>query len=183
MKTILGIIGSPRKDGNTNMLVSKILEGSKSIGNKSDSLYLGNLTINECIGCHACWRGLDCSRNDDMNYLFSRITNADVLIFGTPVYWYGPTALIKAFLDRFVYFNCPENRTKIRGKRAILVVPFEEDNYETAEPLIRMFEKSFKYLEMNLIERIIVPGVGEKRDVLKKPDILEKCLNLGKSLV
>jgi len=117
-----------------------------------------------------------------MNNLYPKIIESDIIIFGTPVYWYGPTALMKAFLDRFVFFNCPENREKIRGMKAILAVPFEEDNVETAEPLIRMFEKSFEYLEMVLIEKIIVPGVGKKGEVLKKQEVLDSCYELGKNL-
>ena len=183
MTSILGIVGSPRKDGNTNKLVSKIIEGSKSKGAETNIIHLRKVDINECDGCQTCWRGLDCSKNDDMNKIYPQIIKADILIFGTPVYWYGPTALIKAFLDRFVYFNCPENRTKIRGKKAIIVIPFEEENLATAEPLIMMFEKSFEYLEIQLVKKIIVPGVGDKGDVLKKVDVLEECLNLGKNLV
>jgi len=110
------------------------------------------------------------------------IIESDVIIYGTPVYWYGPTALMKAFLDRHVYFNCPENREKIRGKKAIIAVPFEEDNLETAEPLVTMFEKGFKYLEMSLIEKILVPGVGDKGDILKKQNILVKDYKLGKKI-
>jgi multimeric flavodoxin WrbA len=56
--------------------------------------------------------------------IYPKIIEADVIIFGTPVYWYGPTALMKAFIDRFVYFNCPENRAK-SGKAAN--IPFEDD--------------------------------------------------------
>jgi multimeric flavodoxin WrbA len=182
MKNILGIIGSPRINGNTHVLVSKILEGAEKGGSRGETVFLKDMDIKECDGCHACWKGNECSKYDDMNNLYPKIIESDVIIFGTPVYWYGPTALMKSFIDRFVYFNCPENREKIRGKGAILAVPFEEDNLETAEPLIKMFEKSFEYLEMKLITKIIAPGVGKKGEVLKKQVILEKCYDLGKNL-
>ena len=97
--------------------------------------------------------------------------------------WYAKAEIYaKAFIDRFVYFNCPENRVKIKDKEAVLVVAFEEDNVETAEPLINMFEKSFEYLEMTLIAKILAPGVGERGDVLTKLEILESCDTLGKKL-
>lgn len=53
-----------------------------------------------------------------MNGFYQKIIDSDILVFGTPVYWYAPTAIMKAFIDRFVYFNCPENREKIRGKNS-----------------------------------------------------------------
>ncbi|MBY9006984.1 MAG: flavodoxin family protein [Candidatus Lokiarchaeota archaeon] len=183
MNKILGIVGSPRKKGNTFELVSKILEGSKLKGADTNIIYLEDLDINECNGCHTCWQGLECSKKDDMNEIYPELIEADVIIFGTPVYWFGPTALMKAFIDRFVYFNCPENRTKIKGTKAIIVIPFEDDNFETATPLEMMFEKSFEYLEINLINKIIVPGVGKKGDVLKKSNVLENCFNIGQRII
>ena len=126
MKHILGVVGSPRTNGNTHVLVKRILESAHETGAQYDIIFLGDHTIRECDGCHACWEGKECSKNDDMNGLYTKIISSDVIVFGTPVYWYGPTALMKGFLDRFVYFNCPENNVKLRGKSALLVVPFED---------------------------------------------------------
>ena len=182
MKKILGVVGSARKNGNTNTLVSKILEGAQEAGLLTEMILLTDLDIKECDGCHTCWKGNDCSKQDDMNQIYSKISGSDIIIFGTPVYWYGPTALIKAFLDRFVYFNSPQNRIKLRGKSAIIVIPFEENDVDTAAPLITMFEKSFKYLNIPLIETVIVPGVTKKGEVAQKEDIMAHCFDLGKKL-
>jgi multimeric flavodoxin WrbA len=182
MKKILGIVGSPRKKGNTHILVSRILEGAKEQGAVTGILFLNDLTIRECDGCHACWKGKPCSKKDDMNDLYPRIIESDVIVFGTPVYWYGPTALMKGFIDRFVYFNCAENRAKIRGKAAVIAVPFEDETLETADLVVTFFEKSFQYLEMNLVGKIIVPGVSRKGDILEKEASLEEGIELGKRL-
>ena len=182
MKKILGIVGSPRKDGNTHILVSRILEGAMKEGAQTNILLLGDLNISECDGCHICWKGKECSKKDDMNNIYLQIIESDAIIFGTPVYWYGPTALMKAFIDRFVYFNCPENRAKINGKSVAIAIPFEEENYETALPLIQFFEKSFQYLQMNLIDQVIVPGVSNKGDIMEKKDKLLEAYELGKLL-
>lgn len=182
MKKILGVVGSPRKNGNTHILVSNILEGAKGEGAVVDILFLSDLNIMECNGCHACWEGKQCSKNDNMKDIYTKIIQSDVIIFGTPVYWYGPTALMKGFIDRFVYFNCPENRAKIKGKSAVIAVPFEEENLETASLLVAFFEKSLHYLQMNLIGKIIVPGVSGKGEILEKGDRLEEGYDLGKRL-
>lgn len=182
MKHFLGVMGSPRKNGNTHILVSRILKGAQDAGAHTETILLDDYTINECNGCHVCWEGKECSKCDDMNNLYQKIIESDVIVFGTPVYWYGPTALMKAFLDRFVYFNCPENRQKIHGKSAVLVIPFEEDNPETAAPLEMMFKKSLHYLEIELIETILAPGVTRKGEVNEKQELLGKCYELGKEL-
>lgn len=182
MKRILGVIGSPRRNGNTDILVSKILEGAKAEGAAVKSVFLNDLTIKECDGCHVCWKGTPCPKNDDMLSLYPEIIASDVIIFGTPVYWYGPTALMTGFIDRFVYFNCPENRRQIRGKGGVLVIPFEEEAMETAAPVVSFFEKSLTYLEMKLIDQILVPGVSERGAVLQKEAALAKATALGHSL-
>lgn len=181
-KRILGIVGSPRKKGNTHILVSTILEGAKNAGAITELLFLNDLNIRECDGCHVCWKGKQCIKKDDMNTIYPKIIQSDTVVFGTPVYWYGPTALMKCFIDRFVYFNCPENRAKIRGKSAVVAVPFEDENLDTASLLVKFFEKSLRYLEMNFIGKILVPGVSKRGDILKKPEILEKGYKLGKRL-
>ena len=88
----------------------------------------------------------------------------------------------KCFIDRLVYFNCPENRSKIRGKSAVIIVPFEDENPETARLVVEFFEKTLVYLEMKLIGRLIVPGVGAKGDILKQPERLEESYKLGQRL-
>ena len=182
MSRILGIMGSPRKKGNTHVLLKKILEGATTCGADTEIVLLGDVVVGECDGCHACWRGKQCPRMDDMNDLYPKIAESDALIFATPVYWYGPTALMKAFLDRFVYFNCPENREKIAGKTCVLAVVFEEDSGEAAGPLVDMFEKSFQYLEVNHAETILVPGVTKRGEVAEKEGAMTRAFELGRTL-
>ena len=182
MKKILGVVGSPRRMGNTHILVKRILDGAKEEGALAEELFLRDLNISECDGCHVCWGGLECSKLDDMNSTYQKIIDSDIIIFGTPVYWYGPTALMKGFIDRFVYFNCQKNRSKIRGKSAVIAVPFEEDNPLTAALVVAFFEKCFEYLEMKLVGKVIAPGVGFKGEILEKKDRMDEAFSLGRRL-
>lgn len=181
-RRILAVVGSPRRNGNTHILVSKIAEGARSGGAVVDELLLDELAIRECDGCHACWKGKECSKDDDMRAIYQAITQSDVIISGTPVYWYGPTALMKAFIDRFVYFNCPENRQKIKSLSAAIAIPFEEEDLETAKGVVEFFQKSLAYLQIKLLGQIIVPGVGEKGAVRSKPEYLQRACDLGREL-
>jgi multimeric flavodoxin WrbA len=182
MKRVLGIVGSPRRNGNTHVLVTRVLDGAKQAGAEVETLFLQDLEIGACDGCHVCWKTGRCAKNDDMAGVYRKIAESDVLVFGTPVYWYGPTALMKALLDRFVYFNCPENRPQVRGKSAVLVVPFEEDNPGTASLLVEMFERSLRYLEIELVARLLVPGVTRRGEVADKPDWMAQAIQTGRGL-
>ncbi|MBD3255306.1 MAG: hypothetical protein GF383_09450 [Candidatus Lokiarchaeota archaeon] len=183
MRKILGIMGSPRKNGNTHTLISKVFEGAIQQGAETEMVLLSYMNINECDGCHVCWKGEKCNKNDDMNLIYPKIIDSDIVIFGTPVYWYAPTGLMKLLIDRLVFFNSSKNRAKIKGKKGVLVVPFEEEGIDTAELTVKMFEKSLNYLEMPLIEVLLVPGVTKRGEVSERKDIMEKCYNLGKALV
>jgi len=183
MGRVLGVVGSPRWNGNTHILVSRILDGAREAGAATDLTFLADLRIRECDGCHTCWHGRPCAKPDDMHSLYDRIAVSDAIVFGTPVYWYGPTALMKAFIDRFVYFNCPENRPKIRGKTVVLAIPFEEADAETAAPVVAFFERCAAYLEMRLAGTVLAPGVAKRGDVLERETCLEKARAIGRGLV
>jgi multimeric flavodoxin WrbA len=179
-KKVLGLIGSPRKNGNIHLLVSKILEGAEKTGLSTECLMLRDLHIVECDGCHVCWRGKDCSKKDDMNAIYPKLIESDAIVFGTPVYWYGPTALMKGLIDRLVYFNCSENHEKIKGKSAVVAIPFEEENTDTVALLELFFEKCFKYLDLKLVGKVIAPSVMHIGDVLKHTQLLEEAFTIGK---
>ncbi len=182
-RSILGIIGSPRKKGNTDVMVSHILEGARAKGAHTETIRLGDLRILECEGCHACWKGrLACGKKDDMAALYPKIAQSDAIVFGTPVYWYGPTAIMKCFIDRFVYFNCPAHREQVRNKAAVIAIPFEDRTYATADLVVGFFEKSLEYLEMRLIDRILAPGVTKRGEVFSRKRIMAKCYEAGGTL-
>jgi len=117
-----------------------------------------------------------------MRAVYAKIAACETVVFGTPVYWYGPTALMKAFIDRFVYFNCEANRPMVRGKRAVVAVVLEETHEETWQPVVEFFRKSFAYLEMALVETIVVPGVGDKGAIRREPQRLDEAYHLGSRL-
>jgi multimeric flavodoxin WrbA len=182
MTTMLAVVGSPRQGGNTEILVSQIAAGARTAGARVETLRLGELQIRECNGCHACWQGRPCSQQDDLLAVYPKIAASDVLVFGTPVYWYGPTALMKAFVDRFVYFNCAANRPMVRGKRAALAVVLEDTHRRTWRPVVQFFERCLAYLEMKPAGTIVVPGVAEKGAIAKLPRRLEEAHRLGIAL-
>jgi multimeric flavodoxin WrbA len=175
---ILGLIGSPRKKGNTDLLVSRILDGASANNHLTEKLYLYELSISPCVDCRRCKKGsFQCVVNDDMQRLYPKLEDADVIIFGTPLYWYGPTGKMKLLIDRLRPFIASK---KLKGKKAILVVPSEEGP-SACSYLVGMFELSFKYLEINIIDKVLVKAY-EKAEVREQPEIIERMLQLGKSL-
>ena len=180
---ILGILGSPRSRGNTEVLLRAAAEGVAAVGGAFEWVRLADGAVRECDGCHVCWSGKSCAKKDAMNEIYPKIAVADGVIFGTPVYWYGPTALMKMFMDRFVYFNCEANREQIRGTVAATIIPFEETNPETAAPVTDFFSRALSYLEMPIVDQLTVPGVTRRGEVKQQPDRLASATELGRRVV
>ncbi len=183
MTKILGILGSPRKNGNTHILMEKLFQGAREKGAETELIFLNELNIKQCDGCWACGEGKNCPKADDMNPIYSKIFECDAIILGTPIYWYNVTGIMKKFFDRFTYFTYSENKAKIKNKSVVTIIPYEEQSLKIAESAITMFEKSLKYLELNLVEQLIVPGVNQKGDVLQKVEVMEKAFDIGKKLL
>ena len=89
---------------------------------------------------------------------------------------------MKCFIDRFVYFNCAANRGKIGGKAAVIAVPFEDKTLETSDLVVEFFDKSLKYLEVRLVDRILAPGVTRRGEVGDRKRIMDRCYQLGQRL-
>ena len=175
---ILGLVGSPRKDSNTDLLVSAILEGAAKSKHATEKMYLYSVDIAPCVDCRACKKGnLQCVLKDGMQALYPKLEEADVIVFGTPLYWYGPTAKMKLLLDRLRPFI---ESKKLSGKKAVLVIPSEE-GADACNHIVGMFNLSFKYLEMEIIS-VLLPKASEKAEIKSQPHVLNEASMLGKHI-
>jgi len=175
---VLALVGSPRKKGNTSILIDKLLEGAISQNCRVEKIYLYDMIIRSCVDCRNCAKeSFTCCIEDDMKLLYGKLEEADVLVFGTPLYWYGPSAQMKLVIDRLLPYGLSK---KLKGKKAVLVVPSEEGR-KASKLLVGMFELSFKYLEIQLLSTLLVKAYT-KGEVKDQPEVLRKTLTIGRSL-
>ena len=100
-KTILAIISSPRKGGNSETLVEQFVKGAKEAGHSVETVFLRDKKIAPCIACEACLKnGGTCVQKDDMAEILNKIIAADVIVLSTPVYYYSISAQLKVMIDR-----------------------------------------------------------------------------------
>ena len=97
---ILGISCSPRASGNTVVLMEEALAGAREEGAEVELFSLAGKDIRPCDACGACHSKGRCHIEDDMQAVYDRMAEADGIIFGTPIYFYGMTAQLKALIDR-----------------------------------------------------------------------------------
>jgi multimeric flavodoxin WrbA len=116
---ILGIVGSPRKGGNTEIMVREVLADSRQAGAETDIFLVAGKNIGGCDACGSCARTGKCRIKDDMQELYKKMEWADAIVFGSPVYFNYVTAQAKAIIDRtFCYLF----GHKLRGKVAAPVL-------------------------------------------------------------
>ncbi|MHA1390603.1 MAG: flavodoxin family protein [Candidatus Thorarchaeota archaeon] len=175
---ILVINGSPRKGGNTEALLDAMIVGAEESGATISSVNLRSLDVSPCRACDACKKTGKCIQKDDMHDLLSKMEKSEVWILGTPVYWWGPTAQLKAFIDRWYGIN----REIFKNRKAVLVIPLESSNPKTARHVLGMFEDIFDYLGMKQIGTVLAPRVHERGEVKDHSDILKEAKELGKSI-
>ncbi|XES76209.1 MAG: flavodoxin family protein [Candidatus Bathyarchaeia archaeon] len=175
---VLGLVGSPRRGSNTDLLVSALLYGAGAANHDIDKVYLYDADIQPCVDCRACKKGThQCVIGDGMKQLYPKLEEADVIVFGTPLYWYGPTAKMKLLIDRLRPYVASG---KLKGKKAVLIAPSEEGS-EACECLLQMFDMSLRYLGMEFAEKIRVKA-SEKAQVKEQPEALDKAFAFGKAL-
>ena len=102
---IVAIVGSPRLTGNTDYLTDRALEEAAANGLEAEKIILTQYQVNPCQGHENCTSFSTCRQEDDASWILEKFSNADGIILGSPVYYYGMTAQMKAFVDRnyFLY--------------------------------------------------------------------------------
>ena len=175
---ILALMGSPRKGGNTDILIDKVINGAQAAGHQTEKLYLYDLTLLPCIDCRNCSSGdRVCSRDDDMQDIYPRIEAADVILFGTPLYWYGPTGPMKLLMDRLLPYS---ETDRLKGKRAVLVIPSAE-GADACEPVVTMFRLSLDYLGVDIADMLLPTAYG-KGEIASNVEYLERAYGIGAAL-
>jgi multimeric flavodoxin WrbA len=177
---VVGLSGSPRRGGNTETLIDHVLAGAAECGAETEKIILDEfliLPIRECTKCRVSGK---CSQDDDVLKLLRQVLAADAIAFGTPLYWWGPSAQIKLFVDRW---NCwlPEVKPGFAGKRAVLAVA-QAGERKVARHLVGMFESITAHVGLEFGGSVHAIG-GERGAAARDKPALMRAEALGRWLV
>jgi multimeric flavodoxin WrbA len=183
-KRVLGIVGSPRRGGNTETLIDEVLRGARDTGASVDKIILSELEIAPCQACEACRDTGECVQGDDLPELLRRMEDYPVWVLGTPVYWWGPSAQMKTFLDRwFCKSHRAEDKAMFQGRRVILAIPMGDADPATARHTVGMFTDALEYVNATLFAAILAPDANDPGDVRAKRDVMAAAYEAGKQAV
>ncbi len=190
---ILGIEGSPRKDGNSDILLEHILTGARGAGAATDTIHLRDLAFQSCIGCERCRTDKRCTGlADEMAGVYEKLDNSRGLVLVSPVHSYTVTALVKAFLDRlYCYYDFSEQRPGTvrsrlagQGRKAVIAAAGEQATAEEGgmDTTMVILRRNVEILGCHIIAELPVLGVFDRGEVLRRPDALEEAEESGRRL-
>ncbi|MDH4211784.1 MAG: flavodoxin family protein [candidate division WOR-3 bacterium] len=186
-KYILGIVGSPRINGNTDFLVTSILDAAAEEGCRVEKINLNKSRINPCQACDHCKTHVRCIQKDDMQMLNRKLRKADGIVLGTPAYFWQETAQTKIFIDRLYAFYDKDFKLRIRGKkRGAVVFIWGESGRSAArtlKPVVKYLEKILtRVLKADLVGRIVAGGIPESCDASASIKLIRNAEAIGKKM-
>jgi multimeric flavodoxin WrbA len=174
---ILGLSCSPRREGNTEILIDEALQGAKHEGAEVELYSVSDKDIKPCDGCGTCYGSGECQIKDDMQNLYPKLLVANGIIFGTPIYFYSMAAQAKTVIDRTIALNRPEKSlaNKVGG---VVVVGGSLGIID-----------ALKDLYFYMVTRQILPAnyvaayAGAQGDVRKLEQCMKATRELGRQIV
>lgn len=179
MKNIAVIVGSPRKNGNTEILADAFIEGVRSSGNTVEKISIIGKKIGGCIGCDACYRDAEhrCIQHDDMEECYRLLSAADVIVIATPIYFYGVSSQLKAMIDRL--HNPVRGSFKVK-KLGLLAVCADETE-SVFDSVLTMYKATLSYFSLEDGGAVTVCSVPNKGDILGNPK-LKAAEEMGRAI-
>lgn len=178
------IIGSPRANGNTSIIVDKVIEGMKENSIEVTKFCLGDMNIKYCLGCKDCFNDGKCVQKDDMDLLMEKLIESDIVLIASPSYWGDVTGNLKVFFDRNTPFSeTNEKRTLIPpGKKGISIAIRAGQTTRENIHIIESIEHYFGHLGIQPIGKLTIEGIDHKADLMKRPELFDKAYELGCSV-
>lgn len=174
---ILVLTGSPRKNGNSNELAKRFMEGASEAGHDVFRFDAAQSDVHPCIACNSCGMDGPCVFHDDFEKVREHIIPADLVAFVTPLYYYGLSAQLKAVIDRFYAINGQIHVPK----QAVLLMTFANSGLNNAHALETHYDALLDYLGWRDAGRVIAPGVWTAGSI-KNTEYPDPAYKLGKSL-
>ncbi len=173
---VTAISGSPWRNGNTEAALEAVLEGARARAAQIELVRLYELDLAPCDGCEACQSG-GCVHDDAATGLLARMSEAEAIVFGTPVYWYHVSSELKTLLDRSYasFFS-----RALEGKRIAAVVVQHSDG---AEETTSFFRRWCQAQGCTLVEAVTINTRSMAGVVAADGELLRRLRALGARLV
>jgi len=185
---VLGIMGSPRRQSNTEILLDRALAGAKKMGAAVEKVAVSELKVHPCLEIYACRKDGKCAIKDDMQQLYEKLLEADHIVFASPIFFYGLTSQAKAIVDRcqalwvrkYVLGMGKEDRRIRRGVFISVGATRGERLFDGVVLTVKYF---FDAIGVKYAGDLLIRGIDGKAQIKEHPTALQDAFRLGQQLV
>jgi len=181
---VLGIMGSPRIGGNSDVLLDRALAGAEAAGATLEKIILCKKKISGCLACEKCNETGVCAIDDDMPEIHQKILAADAVIHSVPVYFWSMTAQMKAYLDRWCALFDAQWRwhkaywPRMKGKRIGLITVCGDSDVSTADPIVHSFRNTCQFTGLTWLGAVQA-SASAKGEIAGNEAALQEAYELG----
>ncbi len=186
---ILIFQGSPRSGGNTDILVNAFVDGAKAGGAYVEKIDLYRLNLKPCIECGECDRDGKCVIKDDMQEIYPKLKEFDVVVLASPIFFYNITSMTQALIERVqplwvlkYLIKSAEFKNDARKKYGILISLGATRGDKLFEGIIRVVKYFFDAFSARYVGGLFFRGVEKKGEIRKHPSALDDAYRLGLSI-
>jgi multimeric flavodoxin WrbA len=181
---VLGIMGSPRIKGNTDLLLDEALKGVQSRGAEVEKITVSNLKISPCREIYACLKDGKCPLHDDMDNIYPKLVNADAVIIASPIFFYTVSAQLMALVSRCqaLWSRRYVLNMDIPKKKGVFIAVGATKGarlFDGPKLTIRYF---FKAINADYTDELLIRGIDKKGEIKEHPTALTDAYELGKRL-
>lgn len=184
--TVLGIMGSPRIKGNTDLLLDEALRGAAENGADIEKIIVDKLNISPCREYYGCLKNGECDIRDDMDGVYTGLLNSDVIIIASPIFFYGLTAQMKALIDRGQAIWARKYILKQKplksGRKGAFIGVGATRGEQLFQGSILTVKYFFKALDIEYADELLIRGIDFKDDIKALPTGLHDAFALGQKL-
>jgi NAD(P)H-dependent FMN reductase len=186
---VLGIYGSPRRGGNTDLLLKEFMRGCQGKGAEIEEIFLRDMKISPCLEIYACRKDGKCPIRDDMETLYPKLAEADIVALASPVFFYGVSAQVKAMIDRCQAMWAKKYLLKQpiapgkSSRRGIFLSVGGSKGSRIFDGTLLTVKYFFDALDMEFCRSLLFREIDGKAEILDHPSALADAYTLGKELV
>lgn len=175
---IVVLTGSPRKNGNSAYLAEQFIKGAKEKGHEVFQFDCAFKQVEPCRACNRCGMDGPCIFNDDFQELRPHLIEADMVVFATPMYYFGISSQMKRVIDRFYAIN---GQIKGAPKKAAFLMTYANTSQQEAEPMRTHYRTLVNYLGWTHVGEVVASGVWAAGSICQT-DYPQQAYQLGKSI-
>ena len=185
---VLGIMGSPRRESNTEILLDRALEGAAEAGAEVEKVLISKLKITPCLEIYACRKDGNCAIKDDMQSLYAKLLEADHVILASPIFFYGITGQAKAVVDRcqalwMRRYELGMGKEDKRERKGVFISVGATRGQKLFDGAVLTVKYFFDAVGVEYSGDLLLRGIDSKAQITEHPTALEDAFRLGQELV